>query len=75
MRWADIVMPGMSGRALAEKLAVMSPSIKALFASGYTSDEIVRHGITETAMNFIQKPHTFDAIAHKIREAIDEPSL
>jgi CheY-like chemotaxis protein len=71
----DVIMPGMSGRELAEKLAVMSPSIKALFTSGYTNDAVIKHGISETKQNFIQKPFTFEDLSKKVREIIDDVNL
>ncbi len=69
----DVVMPQMGGRELAEKLNKKLPNIQILFTSGYTDDEIVRHG--ETGANFIQKPFTFDALARKVRELLDTGGL
>ncbi|MGC2234569.1 MAG: PAS domain S-box protein [Pyrinomonadaceae bacterium] len=67
----DVVMPKMSGRQLAERLAVLRPGIKVLYMSGYTDDAIVRQGIIETGSNFIQKPFTFNALAGKVEELLD----
>jgi PAS domain S-box-containing protein len=67
----DVVMPKMSGRQLAEQLAVLRPGINVLFMSGYTDDAIVRQGIIETGSNFIQKPFTFKAFAAKVKELLD----
>jgi FixJ family two-component response regulator len=61
----------MGGRELAEKLAERLPKMQILFTSGYTDDDVVRHGIIETNTNFIQKPFTFDALARKVRELLD----
>jgi CheY-like chemotaxis protein len=67
----DVVMPGMSGRELAERLAGDRPGIKTLFMSGYTDDTIVRHGVLQAETAFITKPFTFDALLHKVRATLD----
>ncbi|MDQ3321125.1 MAG: response regulator [Acidobacteriota bacterium] len=67
----DIVMPQMSGRELAEKLAEVCPLMRVLFTSGYTDDEIIRHDVIKENTNFIQKPFTFDVLAHKVRKSLD----
>jgi len=68
----DVVMPQMGGRELAEKLTEKLPNLQILFTSGYTDDGMARHGgVTETSTNFIQKPFTFDALAHKVRELLN----
>ncbi len=53
---ADVVLPGMNGRDLAEKLQAEYPKLKVLFMSGYTSDVIVHHGVLDADVQFIQKP-------------------
>jgi len=68
----DVVMPHMGGRELAEKLAIIQPRLPVLFTSGYTDDAIIHHKIMERHTNFIQKPFTFDALAHKVRECLDD---
>jgi CheY-like chemotaxis protein len=72
---SDVVMPQMSGRKLAEHVSVLRPETKVLFMSGYTDDAIVRHGILEEDMAFIQKPFLPDALARKTRELLDLPEL
>ena len=67
----DIVMPQMGGRELAEKLAAEYPQLKVLFTSGYTDDSVVRHGMVEAEINFIQKPFTPTALALKVRRTLD----
>ena len=69
----DVVMPGMSGRALASKIAGARPETKVLFMSGYTDDAIVRHGVLEPGTSFLEKPFTPLAFALKVREALDRP--
>jgi PAS domain S-box-containing protein len=68
----DVIMPGMSGRELRTRLAEVCPDTKVLFMSGYTDDAIVRHGIHESDMPFLQKPFSPDALAQKVRELLDE---
>lgn len=68
----DVVMPQMSGRELAEHVAILKPEIKVLYMSGYTNDAIVRHGVLESETWFIQKPFAPDALACKIREVLNE---
>jgi CheY-like chemotaxis protein len=71
MLMTDVVMPHMGGRELAERMAQMYPEMRILFTSGYTDDAVVRHGVIETGMNFIQKPFTPDGLAQKVREVLD----
>lgn len=67
----DIVMPEMNGRELADQIVHMRPEIKILFTSGYTDEAIVRHGVLEPGIAFIQKPYRPRALARKIREVLD----
>jgi two-component system, cell cycle sensor histidine kinase and response regulator CckA len=66
----DVVMPGMNGRELAERLVQIQPSMKVLFTSGYTENAIIHHDISKENLNFIGKPYTMQALAHKIREIL-----
>jgi CheY-like chemotaxis protein len=66
----DVVMPGMSGRELAELLLAMRTQMKVLYVSGHTDDVIVHHAILKRGVAFLQKPFTRDALAKKIREVL-----
>jgi len=65
-----VVMPQMSGRELIERLTPLRPEMKVLYMSGYTDDAIVRHGLLDERLEFIQKPFTADALARKIRSVL-----
>jgi CheY-like chemotaxis protein len=66
----DVVMPGLNGRLLSEKLILNRPDTRVLYMSGYSDDEILRHGVKKAAAHFIQKPFSVDALIHKIRETL-----
>lgn len=70
----DIIMPGMSGRALAERLRDSRPETRVVFMSGYTNDVLARTGALSAGMSFLQKPLRPEVLAAKIREALDSPS-
>jgi PAS domain S-box-containing protein len=67
----DVVMPGMSGRDLADALRQENPDLKVLFMSGYTSDAVLRHGILHGAANFLEKPFSPATLAKKVRDVLD----
>ncbi len=68
---ADVVLPGASGRTLANELLLRRAELKLLFMSGYTEDAIVLRGVLAPQTAFIHKPFTADGLAAKVREVLD----
>ncbi|GKS59238.1 hypothetical protein YTPLAS18_27650 [Nitrospira sp.] len=71
----DIVMPQMGGRELAGHLRGRWPDSKVMFMSGYTDDEIVRHGISSASLDFLPKPFTPYMLASRVRKVLDGESV
>ncbi len=67
----DVVMPQISGRELADRVAELRPGIAVLFMSGYTADIIARNGVLDEGAHFIQKPFSMAELAAKVREVLD----
>ena len=66
----DVVMPGLSGPLVAEKVIALRPDIKVVYMSGYTDDAVVHHGVLGHDAPFIQKPFSPAALRKKIREVL-----
>ena len=67
----DVVMPGMNGKALYEKLAAIRPSLRVLYMSGYTDDFIAHSGVLDPNTPFIGKPFHTTALLARVRELLD----
>jgi YesN/AraC family two-component response regulator len=67
----DVVMPGMNGKELFEKLITRYPDLKVLYMSGYTTNVIAHSGILNEGVKFIQKPFTVKGLMEKIRVVLD----
>jgi CheY-like chemotaxis protein len=68
---SDVVMPGMSGPALAKRLAQARPEMRVLCMSGYTDDAAVRHGVVDASFAYLQKPLTVETLTRKVRDVLD----
>ena len=67
----DVIMPGMSGRQLAEKILQKDPNTKILYMTGYTDDMVVQHKVLEPGVQLLQKPFTRTELAGKVRATLD----
>jgi signal transduction histidine kinase/CheY-like chemotaxis protein len=67
----DVVMPGMSGPEVAQRLSRVHPAMKVLYMSGYTDDAILRYGVTELSPAFVQKPFSAETLGWKVREVLE----
>ena len=67
----DVVMPKMSGRELAERLREIQPGTLVLFASGYTANAIVHHGVLDAGIEFLPKPFSIAVLNARIRQLLD----
>jgi len=67
----DVVMPGLSGRELADRLSAQRPGIRVLYMSGYPGDAVVQHGTLPLGSAFLQKPFSPDGLARKVRDVLD----
>ena len=68
-------MTGISGRLLAESLAVSRPEMRCLYMSGYTADLIAKHGVLEPQVALLEKPFTQDALLRRLRRILDSPNF
>ena len=69
----DLVMPRMSGRQLADYLVHSRPNLRFLFMSGYTDEAVMRHGVAQAEMAFVQKPFDPLDLAKKARQVLNAP--
>jgi len=67
----DVIMPGMSGRELADQLRVRRPNLRVLFMSGYTDDAVVRHGMLEPGLAYLEKPFRPTTLLRKVRGVLE----
>ncbi len=67
----DVIMPGMNGREVYERMAQLRPGLKVLYMSGYTQSAIVHRGVLESGTAFVQKPFTIPAFLERVREVLD----
>ncbi|HEY2049061.1 MAG TPA: CHASE3 domain-containing protein [Caulobacteraceae bacterium] len=67
----DIIMPGMTGRALADTISQSRPDLKILYMTGYTRNAIIHNGVLDPGVAFLQKPFTGQQLAVKVRQVLD----
>ncbi len=72
--FTDVVMPHMSGKELAERVRALYPHTRILFTSAYTENAIMQQGVLMKGVALLQKPFTPSALAHKLREVLDQPN-
>ena len=67
----DVIMPGLNGRQLAERLLALRPGLRVLYMSGYTDDVVVQQVVLNADATYIQKPFDTDTLARKVRQALE----
>jgi DNA-binding NtrC family response regulator len=67
----DVIMPGIGGGELVKRATQMRPELRVLYMSGYTDDSVVRHGVSDSEVAFLQKPFTLDMLSRRVREVLD----
>ena len=70
----DVIMPGLSGKALYDRVVRRQGEIRCLFISGYTDNVMLRHGLSQDRVHFLQKPFSFDELSRMIVEVLESPS-
>ena len=66
----DVVLPGMNGAVLAMRVREARPEVRVVFMSGYTADEVVRKGVLEEQVEFLQKPFTPDSLIRRLQRVL-----
>ena len=72
--FTDVVLPGQSGRMLADESAIVRPGLKVLFTTGYSRNAVVHQGRVEEGVELLQKPVSQTELAAKVREVLDRPT-
>lgn len=69
--FTDIVMPGMSGKKLADEAVQRRPGLRVVYTTGFTRNAIIHNGVLDRGVNFLAKPFTLEQLAAKLREVLD----
>jgi PAS domain S-box-containing protein len=72
---SDVVLVGMSGRELSERMRIQMPTLRVIYMSGYTDDAIVRHGVLTESAEFLQKPFSSDILLRKVRAVLEKRQM
>ena len=67
----DVIMPGMNGRVLAERVTALLPNIRVLFVSGYTENSSCDRGVLKNGIEFLAKPYSLEQLSRRVREVLD----
>jgi two-component system, cell cycle sensor histidine kinase and response regulator CckA len=67
---SDVIMPGINGRVLAERVLALLPGIRVLFVSGYTQDVIAEQGVLKPGIEFLAKPYSIEQLAHRVHQIL-----
>jgi signal transduction histidine kinase/PleD family two-component response regulator len=70
--FTDVVLPGKSGRVLADEAAKLRPALKVLYTTGYSRNAIVHHGRLDAGVQLVSKPFTFEQLANRVRDVLDQ---
>jgi len=70
----DVILPGISGRDIADQLQLSHPSMKVIYMSGYTDEFIAEHGIIDPDIVLLEKPFPMSALLENVREVLDGPA-
>jgi PAS domain S-box-containing protein len=68
----DVVMPGLNGRVVADRVAAVLPSIRVMFVSGYTQNVIVNQGVLKEGIEFLAKPYSVEQLARRVWEVLEQ---
>jgi CheY-like chemotaxis protein len=71
--FTDVVLPGKSGKILAEEARLGRPNLRVLYTTGYSRDAIVHHGRLDAGVHLISKPFTLEELARRVRDVLDHP--
>jgi len=71
----DVVMPGMNGKELADRLTAERPDLRVLYISGYAEHAVVRQGVLVEGIAFLSKPFDLSELARTVREVLDKASV
>jgi CheY-like chemotaxis protein len=71
----DVMMPGLNGRVVAERVAAVVPKIRVLFVSGYSQNVIASQGVLKEGIEFLPKPYSVEQLASRIGEVLQGPDI